>query len=379
MAPSPIDVIIPIHNQPDLVAQCITSILEARCAVGYEIIAIDDASTDSRVKHHLASLKDAGKITLITNPHNLGFTRTVNLGMKLHRDRDVVLLNSDTIVYDGWLDRMVAAAGDGVASVNPLTNQRGSHISCYPLLSGVSSRELEVDDATLNRLAGERNAGKHVEVHTTVGFCMFIRRACLNDIGYFDSVNFPVAYGEESDFCYRARKAGWRHRVAGDVFITHLEGQSFSERKAKLMAEMLVKFSHLHPEVAILDAAFRRQDPVRALRRGLDIGRIQLLLGGTHTLAVSLETDEAPEPGTGLHGVYSADAGRFSFRLDDAVDAFPNVGDFAFPGDLASFNHVMRMLGVTELRCSPDGERVLVQASRGLEGEVSLGAALTVA
>lgn len=372
MAQAPIDVIIPIHNQPELVAQCITSILEARCAVGYDIVAIDDASTDPRVKQHLASLRDAGRITLVTNPQNLGFTRTVNLGMKLHRDRDVLLLNSDTIVYDGWLDHIVAAAGDLVASVNPLTNQRGSHISCYPLLSGVASRELEVDDATLNRLAGEMNAGKHAEVHTTVGFCMFIRRACLSDVGYFDSVNFPVAYGEESDFCYRARKAGWRHMVAGDVFVTHLEGQSFSERKATLMAEMLVKFSHLHPEVAVLDAAFRRRDPVRTLRRGLDVGRIKRLLAGGATLTVSLDQDDASVPVAGLHGVFSEQTSRFRLRLGDAADAFPNLGDFVFPGDIANFNHVMRLVGVTALRCSPMGKRAIAQASHGLEGEVSL-------
>ena len=68
-------------------------------------------------------------------------------------------------------------------------------------------------------------------MHVTVGFCMYIRPAVLDAVGYFDDHLFPVGYGEESDFCYRARKLGWRHIVTGDVFVRHWEGQSFGERK----------------------------------------------------------------------------------------------------------------------------------------------------
>lgn len=376
MTSAPIDVIIPIHNQIDLASQCINSVLNARTAVDCELIVIDDASTDPKVSTTLAELRDEGRITLFTNPQNFGFTRTVNFGMKVHADRDVLLLNSDTIVYDDWLDRIAAAAvGDRIATVNPMTNQGAAISAATPCFAGAAG-ELEVDNATLHRLAAEMNAGKRAEVHTTVGFCMFIQRACLNDIGYFDSVQFPVAYGEESDFCYRARKAGWRHMVAGDVFVTHLEGQSFSERKAKLMADMLVKFSRLHPEFAAMDAAFQRQDPVRALRRGLDIGRIKLLLAGETSLGIQAEIDAVSEPTGAIYGTFSVETSRLRLRTQENPDAFPNVEEFDFPREISSFNYLMRLLGVTELRCSPPCKLALEQATHGLEYEISLAPAI---
>lgn len=370
-----IDIIVPVYNQLNLVEQCINSITRAACDVDYEIVVIDDASPDEGVKRHLSILRDSGVITLFTNVKNLGFTGTVNLGMKLHPDRDVLLLNSDTVVYDGWLDRIVAAAkGKRVATVNPLTNQMGSHISCYPLPSGNPVRKMDVSDSMLNALAAEMNAGKHVDVHTTVGFCMFISRQCLRDVGYFDIINFPVAYGEESDFCYRARKAGWRHVVAGDVFVTHLEGQSFSERKKMLMADMLLKFSRLHPEVETVDALFRRRDPIGPLRCGLDLGRMRRQLDGQSTLTVVLDHENVPAHDFGPQAIYCVQDSRLSLCLPDDPMAYPNIGEFYLPADISRFNHVMRRTGVTALRCSSSCRNVLQTATRGIAGEVSLEA-----
>jgi O-antigen biosynthesis protein len=376
MSRRPIDIIVPVYNQLNLVEQCINSITHAACDVDYEIVVIDDASPDEGVKRHLSILRDSGLITLFTNVKNLGFTGTVNLGMKLHPDRDVLLLNSDTVVYDGWLDRIVAAAkGNRVATVNPLTNQMGSHISCYPLPSGDPAGKMDVSDSMLNALAAEMNAGKHVDVHTTVGFCMFISRQCLRDVGYFDIINFPVAYGEESDFCYRARKAGWRHVVAGDVFVTHLEGQSFSERKKKLMADMLLKFSRLHPEVETVDALFRRRDPIRPLRCGLDLGRMKRQLGVQSTLTVVLEHENVPAHDIGPQAIYCLQDRRLSLCLPDDPNAYPNIGEFYLPSDISRFNHVMRRMGVTALRCSSSCQNALQTATRGTAGEVALEAA----
>ena len=156
--------------------------------------------------------------------------------MRLHPDRDVLLLDGDTAVHGSWLERLQAAAYSDpeVATVNPLTN--ASHISGYPFRDSNDGVVLEVNDDVLDHLAAENNAGKNVNVHTTVGFCMFIKRECINSIGLFDVRKFPIRYGEESDFCYRAKKFGWRHLVVGDVFVRHLENQSFGERKKKLVS-----------------------------------------------------------------------------------------------------------------------------------------------
>ena len=108
-----VDVIIPVHNQFAVVIQCIESILNAEGSVGHEVIVIDDASTDPELKRRLAAFAQGERITLRDNEQNMGFTRSVNRGMSVHGERDVLLLNSDTIVYDGWLDRVAACAGSG--------------------------------------------------------------------------------------------------------------------------------------------------------------------------------------------------------------------------------------------------------------------------
>jgi glycosyltransferase involved in cell wall biosynthesis len=101
-----VDVIVPVHNQRPLVEACLASVLETRNETPFELVVVDDASTDPELKARLAQLAEAGRLTLLTNVANLGFTRSVNRGMQLHPNRDVLLLNSDTVVYGDWLDRL---------------------------------------------------------------------------------------------------------------------------------------------------------------------------------------------------------------------------------------------------------------------------------
>src|SRR5262249_11386563 len=71
------------------------------------------------------------------------------------------------------------------------------------------------------------NAGRSVALPTTVGSCMFIRRAALHSVGLFDADAFGHGYGEEDDFCLRAAARGWRHLLACDVFVYHEGAVSF--------------------------------------------------------------------------------------------------------------------------------------------------------
>ena len=252
---------------------------------------IDDASTDLELKAYLAHLAELGRVTLLTNLENLGFTRSANRGMKLHPERDVVLLNSDTVVSGDWIDRLQRAALSNpmVGTANPLTN--ASHIGSYPFRDPVGDVAFEISDEELDALAARANQGRYVAVHVTVGFCMYIRRAVLNAVGYFDDHFFPFGYGEEFDFCYRAQKLGWRHIVTGDVFVRHWEGQSFGARKSGLIAQMMDTFIRLHPDIVTNDAQFRRRDPIRPLREALDLARLKLSLAGATALPCPMRND----------------------------------------------------------------------------------------
>jgi GT2 family glycosyltransferase len=290
-----IDVIVPVYNQRELTLDCLSSVLGARNEAQFEVVVVDDASTDIELQERLARLAQDHKITLLHNSKNLGFTRSVNRGMRLHPDRDVLLLNNDTLVFGDWIDRLhgVAYSASRIASVNRLTNS--SHISSYPFHGVLYNSAFEISDEMLDSLASEVNRGHVSVVHTTVGFCMYIRRVALDDVGLFDEHYFPYAYGEECDFCYRARKIGWRHLVAGNVFVRHFEGQSFGERKARLVSEAVETFRKLHPQCEALDRKFAQNDPNRPLRINLHFARLKLLLGGVSELLCC--TDEELDSG----------------------------------------------------------------------------------
>lgn len=346
MLPSqPVNVIVPVYNQPGIVRACLDSVLKSAPNGNFEVVVVDDASTDSEVIRYLRARADCREITLLRNDQNVGFTQSANRGMKLSADRDVLLLNSDTVVYGSWLERLQKAAysGDRIATANPLTN--ASHISNYPFRISNDDVLLEVDDATLDCLAQTNNQGRYVDVHTTVGFCMYIRREAISSIGYFDVRHFPIGYGEESDFCYRARRLGWRHVVAGDVFVRHLENHSFGERKRALMDGMITVFNRLHPDCAAQDLSFAKLDPLGPLRRSLDLARLKLQIDST-TLPMRLSGDAAEAAPVALS--YDPRTSSLEFVIRRPVTV-PNLESYSLPRDICRLNRDLCSLGVNKI------------------------------
>ena len=373
-----VDVIIPVYNQRKLTLDCLASVLAARNQTPFEVIVIDDASTDTELQEALARQAQDKGITLLRNVENLGFTRSVNRGMRLHPDRDVILLNNDTLVFGDWIDRQRATAYSAprVATVNPMTNS--SHISSYPYHGIPYNSAFEVTDEVLDGIAAEVNADRVVVVHTTVGFCMYIRRVALVDVGLFDEVHFPYAYGEESDFCYRARKVGWKNLVAGNVFVRHFEGQSFGERRERLVQDALKVFRRLHPEYDDLDKAFARTDPNRPLRTNLHLGRVKLMLGGAAELAVC-PSNEPGRPSTGPVLLFSM-PDRTVQIANIALDTLPLLPIYALPRDIAAFNAMLKRLGVTRLSFSTNSVMAsFAEVLRGRPMELGLTAEMAVA
>ncbi|MEP9379033.1 glycosyltransferase [Aquabacter sp. CN5-332] len=370
----PVDIIVPVFNQAPFVETLLDSIKFARSATAAEIIVIDDGSSEPETLELLRTRAATGEITLLRNPQNMGFTRTVNRGMALHRDRDVLLLNSDTMVHGDWLDRMTTCAYSAprIATVNPLTSQFGSHIGCYPGLAMKFDDALEVDGAELAAICAEANRGQVADVHTTVGFCMYIRRAALDEVGLFDEKHFPIGYGEESDFCYRARKVGWLHRIAGDAYVDHFEGKSFGDRKKKLVDNMLASFSRLHPDLAQCDRNFAMRDPVRPLRRQIDIGRLKRLLAGATQIPARM-TPNSPADGIALQLDASRKSAHFVSPLPGG--SLPNIGEFKLPRDILAFNQTIAALGVTRIVCADQAAwNALDLMVSGLPYEVGLAA-----
>lgn len=276
MPQQPVDVIVPVYRGLDDTRNCVESVLASQCRTPWQLVVINDASPEPEVTAWLREkAAQEPRITLLENEENLGFVGTVNRGMALNTAHDVLLLNSDTVVANDWLDRIRQAAyGDArVASVTPFSNN--ATICSYPRFCEGNDLPPGMDTAAIDALCARTNPGQVVDVPTGVGFCMYIRRDCLNTVGLFDTKHFGKGYGEENDFCQRAAAAGWRNLHLLDTFVLHTGGVSFGESKSPRERAAMETLRRLHPRYEAEVMAFVQADPAREARLALDVARLQ--------------------------------------------------------------------------------------------------------
>ena len=274
--PHPVDIIVPVYRSLSDTRLCIDSVLAAPTRTPYRLIVINDCSPEPEVTAWLRErAAQDQRITLLENTENLGFVGTVNRGMALSGDNDVLLLNSDTEVANDWLDRIRAAAyGDQrIASVTPLSTN--ATICSYPRFCQDNPLPPGYDTARLDALCAHTNPGVVVDVPTGVGFCMYIRRDSLREVGLFDTENFGKGYGEENDFCQRAQAKGWRNLHLLDTFVLHTGGVSFGDSKSPREQAAMATLARLHPRYAHQVHQFVQTDPARPYRLRLDMARLQ--------------------------------------------------------------------------------------------------------
>jgi glycosyltransferase involved in cell wall biosynthesis len=239
-------------------------------------------------------------LTLIENSENMGFAASVNRGLEVHPERDVVLLNSDTEVANDWLDRLTAAAagqvGDlphkGNGTVTPFSNH--ATICSFPK-PDVDNRLPEGwTVAELDRIFRQANQGHRVRIPTAVGFCMYIRRDCWKDAGGFRAEVFGKGYGEENDFCMRALYKGWGHVLAADVFVYHAGATSFGAESTTRRQAAGRTLERLYPEYGRMIADHMRSDPAKRYRIAVSGWRLRhsgrpVILAVSHDLGGGVE------------------------------------------------------------------------------------------
>jgi len=167
--------------------------------------------------------------------------------------------------------------------VTPLSNN--GTIASYPQRLGAAIDPAAA--AELHTLAAATHDGVGADIPVGVGFALYIRRDCIADVGDLDAEVFGKGYGEESDFCLRARARGWRHRLAADIYVYHAGGSSFGSRRAALLARSARLLNLRHPGYDRFIASFLAHDPLHRLRRRLDERRL-LSFQGTFVLVVTL-------------------------------------------------------------------------------------------
>ena len=215
-------------------------------------------------------MQAAGHIELVRLPSNRGFPGAVNAGLLACAGRDIVLLNSDTLVPPGWLGRLrdAAYAAPDISTATPLSNDAA--ILSYPNPSGGNTVPDAAACAATDRLVQLANGRQVIEIPTGVGFYLYLRRDCLAQVGVFREDVFAQGYAEENDFCLRARALGWRHVAAAGVFIVHVGGQSFGKARDHLLRRNLAILNRLHPGYDALIAQHIAADPLAPHRRWMD-------------------------------------------------------------------------------------------------------------
>ncbi|MBI3343679.1 MAG: methyltransferase domain-containing protein [Gammaproteobacteria bacterium] len=289
-----VDIIIPVFRGLEETKRCIDSVLSSATTTSHEIIVINDASPEPDLVNHLKELATAGTITLLHNEQNLGFVGTVNRGMLLNPERDGVLLNSDTEVANDWLDRLrrCAYSEGNIATVTPFSNN--ATLCSYPKICEDNALPASYDVKQLDTLFSKINRGKSLDIPTAVGFCMYIRRDSLDDVGLFDAKHFGKGYGEENDFSLRAANKGWRNVLCADTFVYHAGGVSFTDSGNPRKTQAMDVMRRLHPHYEMQVHAHIQQDPARPLRLAVDMVRLRqdptpLLLFITHDRAGGTE------------------------------------------------------------------------------------------
>lgn len=252
------DVVMPVHNGLTLVMDAVESLLEGTDPDHYRLLIVDDAS-DHRTADYLAGLAVRHPhITVIRNSRNLGFVQSCIRGHRETTAPFLLLLNSDVVVSEGWLDRLLMCADRDprVASVNPLTNH-AAHL-VVPMVPGCNFYNM---DAFL----AQRDPGCS-DVVTGVGFCLLLRRSALDEVGFFDEV-FGRGYCEDSDLCMRLTDNAFRTVIAENVYVYHFGSGSFAgEREVRYRDNRRIFDQRWGSKYRRQFSRFRAADPVGRLQ-----------------------------------------------------------------------------------------------------------------
>lgn len=273
---SQLTVVVPVYRGADETQRCLRSLLASADHAATNIIVVNDASPESDLTEFCRATAAERPLNLIEHQVNQGFVKSVNEAMRLAGTSDVVLLNSDTEVPANWIERIskAAAAHPDAASITPFSNN--ATICSYPHFGVENALPPGYDTHTLDALFASANKGKTFDIPTGVGFCMFIRRAALDDVGYFDEEAFGLGYGEENDWCLRASSKGWRHLLCADLFVYHSGEVSFGEKARELQANALTVIRERYPQYEQTVARFIEQDPIESARYAVDRLRSEL-------------------------------------------------------------------------------------------------------
>lgn len=262
-----VDIIVPVYAGRAETLACLDAIKASNNSTPYRVIVVDDYSPDENLRNALRERAQCKEITLISRPINAGFAGAVNTALTFDNTRDVILLNADTLVFGNWLDRLRASAyqGNDIATVTPLSNH-GELVS-YPMPMRNNSIPNVKHAALIDQLFNLIGPKEAINIPVGVGFCFYIKRQALNEVGLLDEGTFGRGYGEDTDFCLRIQERGWRNVCAANTYVVHWGSRSFGDEKQYLIAQNLHQLHARYANHSKEYDQFLSDDPLYKLRR----------------------------------------------------------------------------------------------------------------
>lgn len=361
---SPLAIIIPVFKDYALTMGCLEAVEKTTRRTKIKIIVINDASPDRKLVDSIKKFCSKYKFLYREHAVNRGFPSAVNTGVNAAIGHDVILLNSDTLVPDGWVAelRSIAYSQKNIGTVTPFSND--ASILSYPAMD----RENPVPEGQfieeLMQVAQLANKGQAYDIPTGNGFCLYIRHDCLQQTGLFRDDVFAQGYGEENDFCMRAYALGWQHKVAAGAFVAHFGSSSFGRSRTDLINRNSEILETLHPGYHDMVADWIKQDPLFEARRRMDLVRFrqETSLKNDKNTSVLLITHHY---GGGVERVVQSHAKEYVKKplrclilrptdsgcvLEESSnpDSFPSLR-FRLPDDWAMLKRVLKAEGVRKI------------------------------
>ena len=214
-------IIVTYHNR-DLNRMCLEKLYEQNEWPNFEVIVIDNASTDGTPEYLKEAEKFFPNIRVVLNDENLGFAAANNIGLKMATGDYLVLLNNDTVITRGWLNALLRHlhADPELGLVGPVTNAIANEAKIE-----VGYQEIETMPAWAANYVREHD-GETFAIPMLAMFCVAMRRPVFEEIGLLDE-QFGIGMFEDDDYCRRITVAGYKLACARDSFIHHWQRASF--------------------------------------------------------------------------------------------------------------------------------------------------------